>query len=156
MAYTIIMNHLQDHLSQRNPPQRLLIICGQGGTGKSALLNAISKTFNNMGASNLLAKTAMSGIAASIIGGQTLHSWAALPITTPCSEKWLTHPSKEVQAHQKKNMGSVLWLTINEMSMMTTCLLVHLSFTSDRHGSNWSNWSRSVYSFWWLECDTAW
>ena len=150
------MNHLQDHLSQRNPPQRLLIICGQGGTGKSALLNAISKTFNNMGASNLLAKTAMSGIAASIIGGQTLHSWAALPITTPCSEKWLTHPSKEVQAHQKKNMGSVLWLTINEMSMMTTCLLVHLSFTSDRHGSNWSNWSRSVYSFWWLECDTAW
>ena len=83
--------------------------------------------FDNLGASNLLTKTAMSGVTASIIGGQTLHSWAALPITTPCSEKWLTHPSKEVQAHRKKNMGSTLWLTIDEMSMMTTRLLVHLS-----------------------------
>ena len=34
MAYTIVTNHLRDHLSQRNPPQRLLIIHGQGGTGK--------------------------------------------------------------------------------------------------------------------------
>ena len=127
MAYTIVMNHLRDHLSQRNPPQRLLIVHGQGGTGKSALLNAISKTFDDLGASNLLAKTAMSGIAASIIGGQTLHSWATLPITTPHSEKWLTHPSKEVQARQKKNTGSTSWLTIDEMSMMTTHLLVHLS-----------------------------
>ena len=127
MAYTIVTNHLRDHLSQRNPPQRLLIVHGQGGTGKSALLNAISKTFDDLGASNLLAKTAMSGVAASIIGGQTLHSWAALPITTPRSEKWLTHPSKEVQACRKKNMGSTLWLTIDEMSMMTTRLLVHLS-----------------------------
>ena len=75
----------------------------------------------------MLAKTAMSGVAASIIGGQTLHSWATLPITTPHSEKWLTHPSKEVQACQKKNTGSTLWLTIDEMSMMTTHLLVHLS-----------------------------
>jgi hypothetical protein len=70
---------------------------------------------------------AMSGVAASIIGGQTLHSWAALPITTPRSDKWLTHPSKEVEARQKKNMGNLLWLTIDEMSMLTTPLLVHLS-----------------------------
>ena len=102
MAYTIVTNHLRDHLSQRNPPQRLVIVHGQGGTGKSALLNAISKMFDDLGASNLLAKTAMSGVAASIIGGQTLHSWAALPIKTPRSEKWLTHPSKEVLAQRKK------------------------------------------------------
>ena len=127
MAYTIVTNHLRDHLSQRNPPQRLVIVHGQGGTGKSALLNAISKTFDDLGASDLLAKTAMSGVAASIIGGQTLHSWAALPIKTPRSEKWLTHPSKEILARRKKNMGSVLWLTIDEMSMMTTPLLVYLS-----------------------------
>ncbi|KAF8256853.1 hypothetical protein EI94DRAFT_1637393, partial [Lactarius quietus] len=127
MAYNIITNHLRDHLAQRNPPQKLVIVHGQGGTGKTALLNAISKTFDDLGASNLLAKTATSGVAASIIGGQTLHSWAALPITTPRSDKWLTHPSKEVDARRKKNMGSVLWLTIDEMSMLTTPLLVHLS-----------------------------
>ena len=126
-VYTIVTNNLQEHLSQRNPPQRLVIVHGQGRTGKSALLNAISKTFEDLGASNLLVKTAMSSITASIIGGQTLHSWVALPITTPRSDKWLTHLSKEVQMHQKKNMGSVLWLTIDEMSMMMTSMLVHLS-----------------------------
>jgi hypothetical protein len=42
MAYNIVTNHLRDHLAQRNPPQRLVIVHGQGGTGKSALLNAIS------------------------------------------------------------------------------------------------------------------
>ena len=77
------MNHLQDHLLGKNPPQRLLIIHGQGGTGKSALLNAISSTFEELGVSHLLAKMATSGVAASIIKGQTLHSWAALPIFTP-------------------------------------------------------------------------
>jgi hypothetical protein len=127
MAYNIVTNHLRDHLAQKHPPQRLVIVHGQGRTGKSALLNAISKMFDDLGASNLLAKMATSGVAASIIGGQTLHSWAALPITTPRSDKWLTHPSKEVEARQKKNMGNVLWLTIDKMSMLTTPLLVHLS-----------------------------
>ena len=97
MAHTIITNHLRAHLAQKNPPQRLVIVHGQGGTGKSALLNAISKTFADLGASALLAKTATSGVAASIIGGQTLHTWAALPIATPHSDKWVIHPSKQVE-----------------------------------------------------------
>jgi hypothetical protein len=49
--------------------------------------------FEELGALHLLAKMAMSGVAASIIRGQTLHSWAALPITTPSTDKWITHPS---------------------------------------------------------------
>ena len=36
-------------------------------------------------------------------------------------------PKQEVQTHRKKNLGSVLWLTIDEMSMMMTPMLVHLS-----------------------------
>ena len=94
MVHTIVTNHLQDHLLQKNPPQRLLIVHGQGGTGKSTLLNAISNTFEKFGASHLLAKTATSGVAASIIRGQTLHSWAALPVFTPRTDKWITHPTK--------------------------------------------------------------
>jgi hypothetical protein len=127
MVHDIITNHLHDHLLQKNPPQRLLIVQGQGGTGKSALLNAISKTFDDLGASHLLAKTAMSRVAASIIGGQTLHSWAALPIIKPPTDKWITHPSKKIEARHKKNLGGVLWLAIDEMSMLTTPLLLRLS-----------------------------
>lgn len=70
---------------------------------------------------------AMSGVAASIVGGQTLHSWAALLIVTPQSGRWITHPAREVGTRWKKNMGNVLWLTIDEMSMLTTLLLLFLS-----------------------------
>ena len=127
MVHTIVTNHLRDHLLQKNPPQRLLIVHGQGGTGKSALLNAISRTFDDLGASHLLAKMATSGVAASIIRGQTLHSWAALPIFTPRTDKWITHPSKQIGTRRKKNIENVLWLTIDEMSMLTTPLLLFLS-----------------------------
>ena len=127
MAHTIVTSHLKSYLSQQNPPQRLMIVHGQGGTGKMALLNAISQTFDDLGASALLAKTAMSGVAASIIGGQTLHSWAALPIIAPQTNKWLTHPGKDVKARRQKNMEKVLWLTIDEMSMLTSPMLVLLS-----------------------------
>ena len=119
MVHHIISNHLRDHLAHKNPPQRLMIVHGPGGTGKTTLLNAISKTFDSEGASHLLAKTAMSGVAASIVGGQTLHSWGALPITAPHTDRWITHPTRRIDARRKKNMQG-LWLTVDEMSMLTT------------------------------------
>ena len=97
MVHTIVTNHLHSFLKGENPPQRLMIVHGQGGTGKSALLNAISQTFADLRSSPLLAKTAMSRVAASIIRGQTLHSWASLPIAVPTTDRWLTHPGKEVE-----------------------------------------------------------
>lgn len=126
MAHNIVSNSLRLHLAGCSPPQRLMLVQGEGGTGKSALLNAISATFEEMQVPGLLAKTAMSGVAASVIGGQTLHSWAALPIQAPCSDKWVTHPSKEVSARRKKNIAQALWLTIDEMSMLTAPLLALL------------------------------
>ena len=119
MVHHIVSNHLRDHLVHKNPPQRLMIVHGPGGTGKTTLLNAISKTFDSEGASHLLAKTAMSGVAASIVGGQTLHSWGALPITAPHTDRWITHPTRRIDARRKKNMQG-LWLTVDEMSMLTT------------------------------------
>lgn len=94
MVHNIIVTHLHSHLNGENPAQLLLIAHEQGGTGKSELLKAISQTFEKLHAKPLLAKTAMSGMAVSIIGGETLHSWGALPLTSPTSNKWLTHPSK--------------------------------------------------------------
>jgi hypothetical protein len=126
MAFDLVTSHLQAHPRNEQPPQRLMIMHGQGGTGKTAMLNAISKVFDDLGASHLLVKMAMSGVAASLIGGQTLHSWAVLPVRTPKTEKWITHPGKEVGLWQKRNFA-VLWLTIDEMSILTTPLFDHLS-----------------------------
>lgn len=136
IVHTIIANNLRAHLQNLDPPQILMVVHGQGGTGKTTLLNAISKTFDEHGTSKLFAKTAMSGVAASLIGGQTLHSWAALPITSPTTEKWATHPSKDVERRRKDNIGNTLWLTIDEKSMMTAPTLAYLSQVSGIVRSN--------------------
>ena len=127
MAHNIITNHLRQHLNNEKPPQILMMVHGEGGTGKSRLLKAISDTFASNGASHLLAKTAMSGVAASIVDGSTLHSWAALPVRKPGTNTWVNRPSKEIENRRKKNIGQAEWLTIDEMSMLTTPLLAHLS-----------------------------
>ena len=126
MAFDIVIRHLQAHLRNEQPPQRLMIVYGPGGTGKTAMSNAISKAFADLGASHLLAKTTYSGVAASLIGGQTLHTWGALPVRGATTTKWITHLGKEVAARRQKNFA-VLWLLIDEMSMLTTPLLDNLS-----------------------------
>lgn len=136
IVHEIISNNLRTHLQKQHTEQILMIVHGQGGTGKTTLLNAISKTFDDHGASKLFAKMAMSGVAASLIGGQTLHSWAALPITNPSTEKWVTHPSKDVERRRKENIGNALWLTVDEKSMMTAPTLAHLSHVTGVVRSN--------------------
>lgn len=126
MAFDIVISQLQAHMRNEPTPQQLMIVYGQGGTGKTAMLNAISKAFADYGASHLLAKTAYSGVAASLIGGQTLHTWGALPVRGSTSTKWITHPGKEVNLRRKRNFA-VSWLFIDEMSMLTTPLLDNLS-----------------------------
>ncbi|KAG2062745.1 hypothetical protein BDR04DRAFT_967331, partial [Suillus decipiens] len=56
------------------PPQLLMQIHGQGGSGKMKLLQAITDMFTIQGCSHRLAKIALSGVAASQIGGSTVHS----------------------------------------------------------------------------------
>lgn len=122
-----VKNHLFEHLKGKDPPQCLMIVHGEEGTGKSTVVHAITKLFEDNNVGNLLAKTTMSGVASCIIGGQTLHSWAALPVITLHSDKWLTHPSKEVNECRKSNIARTLWLIIHEMSMLTTPSLQLLS-----------------------------
>lgn len=139
MAHDIVASYLCAYVDGQHPPQRLLVVHGQGGTGKTALLRAVADTFDEMGSSSLLAKTAMSSVAASMVCGQTLHMWAGLPIKTPPTHKWVTHPSREMARRWKKNMSSVLWLTIDEMSMLTAPQLSWLSqVTSNLRTSDFS------------------
>ena len=127
MVLDIVASHVHSHVKGLTPPQCLLVVHGQGGTGKTAVLNAIADTFEDFGVSALLAKTAMSGVAASIVRGCTLHSWAGLPVKLPPTNKWVTHPSKEMARRRKTNMSSILWLTVDEMSMLTALQLSWLS-----------------------------
>lgn len=123
-AHDIVSRHLHAHLDGRKPGQLLMIVTGPGGTGKSTMLEAISKTFELEGASHLLYKSAMSGVAASLIGGTTLHWWGGLPVmSTPQKDDWSEGTSKDVKERRLRNMELSQWLTIDEASMMTTDVL---------------------------------
>ena len=59
-------------------PQLLMGIFGEGGTGKSRVINEVKRWFDMGGMGNELLITATSGAAAVKIGGSTLHSTLGL------------------------------------------------------------------------------
>jgi hypothetical protein len=127
-AHDIVVNHLKSHLAGGQPPQQLVLINGAGGTGKSTLLNAIASSFARLDASHLLKTTALSGVAASLIGGSTLHWFAGLPpMLTPQSDIWPDNSSKYIKDRRIQNLLPILWLFIDEISMCTVDLFTLLS-----------------------------
>ncbi|KAF9495767.1 hypothetical protein BDN71DRAFT_1363870, partial [Pleurotus eryngii] len=73
-AFNIVKNHVIAEIEIKSPSQLLMIVNGCGGTGKSALIQAITDTMDELKVSHWLAKTATSGVAATRISGMTLHS----------------------------------------------------------------------------------
>ncbi|KAJ3803612.1 hypothetical protein EV368DRAFT_23739, partial [Lentinula lateritia] len=73
LAHEIVTNHVLVTRSGKGPPQLCLILRGEGGTGKTAVINAITDSFKQSGLSPMLAKTATSGVAAMLISGKMLH-----------------------------------------------------------------------------------
>lgn len=103
-AHDIIEQHLPRTLAGKKQEQLLMIVNGEGGTGKTVLLNAITETFEFHTARAMLAKTAMTGVAASLIGGCTLHSWAGVPVATAKNPDWLQHTGEAMKQKRKDNI----------------------------------------------------
>ena len=80
-AYDIINWHLEETIAGKKPPQLLMNIPGEGGVGKSRLIQTITRNFEEKGVGKLLVKGAYMGIAASLIDGKTLHVLAGIPIS---------------------------------------------------------------------------
>ena len=79
-AYDIIDWHLNETISGKKPPQLLMAIPGEGGVGKTKLIQTITQNFNLQGVDDWLVKGAYTGIAASLIDGKTLHVLAGIPV----------------------------------------------------------------------------
>ncbi|KAG1864867.1 hypothetical protein F4604DRAFT_1013640 [Suillus subluteus] len=64
-----------------------------------------------------LAKTALSGVAASQIGGKTLHSWATIPARKglPRSDNWIFRMTRETAKRRNANMDGKWLLAADEM-----------------------------------------
>jgi PIF1-like helicase len=94
-----------------------MLVLGHGGTGKSMLIGAITETFKAYQSEDKLAKCATSGVAAVIIGGQTLHSWAGIPINSPRKENWVETESQALKKRRKQNIEGRQFLICDEVSM---------------------------------------
>ncbi|KAE9409059.1 hypothetical protein BT96DRAFT_755472, partial [Gymnopus androsaceus JB14] len=56
-----------------SPPPLFMVLHGEGGTGKSRVIQTITKIFELKAATSQLLKSAYTGIAALLIDGKTLH-----------------------------------------------------------------------------------
>lgn len=103
--------------SGRNPPQLRMLILGQGGTGKSLLISAITETFAFYGVGDWLAKCGTTGIAASEIEGLTVHSWAGLASNTSKKDDWLDKAGKQMRTKRRRNIEGKRLTILDEASM---------------------------------------
>jgi PIF1-like helicase len=75
-AYDIAVWHLEETLAGKDPPPLRMIVYGEGGTGKSKVIQTITDAFDQRGLTYLLVKSAYTGVAASLIDGKTTHTIA--------------------------------------------------------------------------------
>ena len=112
MAYRIVRDHLQDELAGANPEQLLLNLQGGPGTGKSQVIKAITRFFEGKNASKKLLRSAYTGIAASVIDGQTLHTLTRIPTNQD-------EPSRRAIVELAERYTNVRYLIIDEISMIS-------------------------------------
>ena len=120
-AYRIVDWHLSETLRGACPPPLRMILYGEGGTGKSRVIQTITESFAARGANRMLVKAAYTGVAASLVDGKTTHVIAGLSLgskggVTDASKKKLQDFWREVQ-----------YLIIDEYSMLSKTFLATLS-----------------------------
>ncbi|KZP27492.1 hypothetical protein FIBSPDRAFT_683605, partial [Athelia psychrophila] len=62
------------------PPPLRMILYGEGGTGKSKVIQTVTEAFARRGVKYMLVKSAYTGVAAYLIDGKTTHTIAGLPV----------------------------------------------------------------------------
>ncbi|THH11044.1 hypothetical protein EW146_g8174 [Bondarzewia mesenterica] len=107
-------------VSRDNPPPLRIILSGEGGTGKSKVIQTITEAFHQRGASSLLVKAAYTGIAASLISGKTTHTICML------SQK-LDKMSAERKKQLESEWSEKKYLIIDEYSMISKPFLAKIS-----------------------------
>lgn len=119
-AYDIVSWHLDQSLAGKDPPPLRMIISGEGGTGKSKVIQTITNRFQESNASRLLVKGAYTGIAASLINGKTTHIIGSISQNKG-------RLSDEAKAKLQRFFLHVRYLIIDEYSMIGKTVFAALS-----------------------------
>lgn len=121
-AYDIITWHLNQTLAGSKPPPLRMLLHGEGGTGKSKVIQTITEYFQSKGAKHMLLKAAYTGVAASLIEGKTTHT---IGMISQASKK--NGVSAETKAKLQKFWKNYNYLIIDEISMIGKIFLALLS-----------------------------
>jgi len=118
------MNYLSitiDKLSSRTN----IFLTGGAGVGKTTITREVIEHFE--GEAKKVAKLASTGMAATLIGGQTLHSFLDLGIASD-SEELQSNGKYEIKKKIKKLINSMHLIVIDEISMVSDTLfeMIHL------------------------------
>ena len=130
--------HLDATLEGQKPPVLRMIISGEGGSGKSKVIQTISAAFRQKGVYHLLQKTAYTGIAASLIDGKTMHSLTGMSI----GKKGKI--SSEAKKRLQRTWACKKYLIIDESSMLGKAFLAKfankVSCGRNQADANWEGW----------------
>jgi PIF1-like helicase len=119
-TYDIITWHLEQTLAGKKPPPLRMLIHGEGGTGKSRVIQTVTEQFSRRGSKFILMKAAYTGVAASLIDGKTTHVIRMISTSgRPMSD--------ETKAKLQKFWKYFIYLIIDEISMISKSFLAVLS-----------------------------
>jgi hypothetical protein len=119
-AYSIVDWHLKETIGGKEPPQLLMLIPGEGGVGKTKLIQTMSRHFEREEADHWLVKGAYTGIAASLIDGKTLHVLGGIPVK---GRKQSAQTLKKLREFWRTKR----YLIIDEVSMLSRCFFARFS-----------------------------
>jgi hypothetical protein len=123
--------HLATASLTEAPP--LVCMVGEGGTGKSEVIKAVTHFASAWGLRAHLAITAPTGAAAVLIGGSTVHSFAGINVYAKTTKENVT------SAQQADDpTASIVLLIIDEVSLVSAEFLGKLSSTLQRKRNNTS------------------
>ena len=116
-AYQIVDWHLRETIGGKHPPPLQMVLYGEGGTGKSRVIQTITEAFAHRNASNMLVKAAHTGVAASLIGGKTTHVIGGLSLN-------LTGTVSDAAKRKLQDFWrNIRYLIIDEYSMLSKSFL---------------------------------
>ena len=123
--FSLIVNHYNAFLSGANPDQLLVNLDGEGGTGKTFVIDRISRAVDALASSHgrlsPILRCAPTGVAAYLISGRTLNSVFRIPITV---KHGMLEPLSVTGRQQLQAIFQGLrYLIIDEKSMVSLQML---------------------------------
>jgi hypothetical protein len=125
--YTVLTRHIRDELNGSEGRLRMFIT-GNAGCGKTFTFNILKNQVNRCYQNPVVKVGALTGVAARLVGGSTLHSLLKLPVQkdgflTPHMEYLRGNYLKEL----RKQWEPVKYMFIDEISMVPNQMLIMIN-----------------------------